>query len=241
MGNSSRDEILKRIRIGLRHKAEASEATIPAGEKLARETVKRETLRRHEELKGRKQAVVNRFVEEITNIRGISKVIPSEGEIKEFIGSLIKGRGVRCVAMWESDFLRRINLSGFLQSEGLQFASPESGGEMANADIGITEADFAVAETGTIVLMTNKKQPRSVSLIPPIHIAVVNSEVIVEKIYDLFLILENSLPESGSILDLTNCMTFITGPSRTADIELTLTLGVHGPREVFVLVYSQSP
>ena len=89
-----------------------------------------------------------------------------------------------------------------------------------------------------MVLMANKKQPRSVSLIPPINVCIVKPEVIVQNVYDLFILVEGSLPESGSISDLTNCMTFITGPSRTADIELTLTLGVHGPKEVFALVYS---
>ena len=238
MGNNSRDEILRRIRKGLQHTAEHSGARMAAQERLDRGEIEQETAKRYVELKERQQILVHRFVEEIIGIRGNGKVVGSESEIKESMGDLIKGRGAKRAAIWESDFLRQLDIREFLQSKGLQIASPENGEEMADADFGITEADFAVADTGTMVLMANKSQPRSVSLIPPIHIAVVKGEVIVENIRDLFLILENSLPESGSILDLTSCITFITGPSRTADIELNLTLGVHGPREVFVLVYS---
>ena len=110
--------------------------------------------------------------------------------------------------------------------------------KMGKADIGITEADFGIADTGTLVLIANEKQPRSVSLIPPIHVAILQSDVILEKMEDVFAILKNSLDETGSIAKLTSCITFITGPSRTGDIELNITLGVHGPKELFVLIYT---
>jgi len=106
---------------------------------------------------------------------------------------------------------------------------------MANADIGITEVDYAIADTGTLVLLTDKDQPRSVSLLPPIHVAIVRPENLVRNIKDLFIILKSRLQNSE---DITSCMTFVTGPSRTADIELSLTLGVHGPKELYVLILS---
>ena len=108
---------------------------------------------------------------------------------------------------------------------------------MAEADIGITEADFGIADTGTLVLIANEKQPRSVSLIPPVHIAIIKSDLIVENLKDLFVRLTNTISQSGSLTNLTSCITFITGPSRTGDIELTITLGVHGPKELVVLIY----
>jgi len=83
------------------------------------------------------------------------------------------------------------------------------------------------------VLLTNKNQPRSVSLLPPIHLAIVQPENLVRNIRDLFVILKSKLEEEK---DITSCMTFITGPSRTADIELNLTLGVHGPKELYVVI-----
>ncbi len=82
--------------------------------------------------------------------------------------------------------------------------------------------------------MAGNKKPRSVSLVPPIHLALVKSDVILGNIYQLFSSLDKSFVENS---ELTSCMTFITGPSRTADIELTLTLGVHGPKELYVLIY----
>ena len=109
--------------------------------------------------------------------------------------------------------------------------------EMAEADIGITEADFGIADTGTMVLIANEKQPRSVSLIPPVHIAIIKSDVIVENLKDVFVLLTNTISQSGSLTNLTSCITFITGPSRTGDIELNITLGVHGPKELLVLIH----
>ena len=105
--------------------------------------------------------------------------------------------------------------------------------KIANSDIGITEVDYAIADTGTLVLLTNKNQPRSVSLLPPIHLAIVRQENLVRNIKDLFIILKSKLQ---NVEDITSCMTFITGPSRTADIELNLTLGVHGPKELIVVI-----
>ena len=130
--------------------------------------------------------------------------------------------------MWESDLL--IGLRNLILDKSLQLASPINKDEMARADIGITGTDFAIAETGTIVLITNETQPRSISLIPPIHIAVMRSNVVVENLDELFFLVKNRS-------EPTSCMTFITGPSRTADIELNLTLGVHGPKELIVLIY----
>ena len=109
--------------------------------------------------------------------------------------------------------------------------------EMAEADIGITEADCGIADTGTLVLIANEKQARSVSLIPSIHVAILQSDVILEKMEDVFVILKHSLDETGSIAKLTSCITFIIGPSRTGDIELNITLGVHGAKELLVLIY----
>ncbi|NIT14362.1 MAG: lactate utilization protein, partial [Candidatus Dadabacteria bacterium] len=69
--------------------------------------------------------------------------------------------------------------------------------------------------------------------ITPIHIAVLNKERIVGSIFDLIMRISNDYSKLSNINELSNCITLITGPSRTADIELNLTLGVHGPRELY--------
>jgi len=102
---------------------------------------------------------------------------------------------------------------------------------VAEADLGLTGADLAIAETGSLVLLSGAGRPRSTSLLPPCHVAVFDRSVLVE-----------SLTQAGVFLEAWNgdgrpawrggAINVITGPSRTADIELTLTRGVHGPKEV---------
>ena len=96
---------------------------------------------------------------------------------------------------------------------------------MALCDLGITEADYLLPETGTIVLHSSAEMPRAVSLLPRIHLAIVRPEMLRPDMHQVFA-------ESRDC----NYLVFITGPSRTADIELTTTLGVHGPKELFVWI-----
>jgi L-lactate dehydrogenase complex protein LldG len=190
--------------------------------------IQQKVIKLREELEEKKWTLINRFINELTKASGKIMVAKGEDEIREFIISLIEEHNAKFLATWKSDLL--LSLSQLLLDNGLQFASPGNKDEMAKADIGITEADFAIAETGTIVLIANERQPRLVSLLPPIHVAIMKSNIIVENLDELFFLVKNSS-------EPTSCMTFITGPSRTADIELNLSLGVHGPKELLVLIY----
>jgi L-lactate utilization protein LutC len=97
------------------------------------------------------------------------------------------------------------------------------------ADVGITSADYALADTGTLVTIASPAEARLVSLLPPIHIAVVPLDRLLTGLDELFTILPNPAEQSSS-------MVLITGPSRTADIEQILVRGVHGPGEIHVVV-----
>ena len=92
---------------------------------------------------------------------------------------------------------------------------------------GITGASAAIAETGTLVISSGQGQPLSASLFPEIHMAVIKSSQIV-------LSLEEALQMDA--LRKASSTALITGPSRTADIEMTLTIGVHGPGELLVYI-----
>ena len=96
-------------------------------------------------------------------------------------------------------------------------------------DVGISTAQAAIAETGTLVLDSSCERHRLVSLVPPVHIAIVNASSICETLSEALALLRKDK-------EISPAVTFITGPSRTADIELTLAIGVHGPRELFVIV-----
>jgi len=103
-----------------------------------------------------------------------------------------------------------------------------------SAYIGITSADFCMANTATLVMKTRPGQARCVSLVPSIHIAVIELKQIIADMKELFALLKWNEKEKAE--GLTNCTTFISGPSKTADIEATMVQGAHGPREVYLYV-----
>jgi L-lactate dehydrogenase complex protein LldG len=239
MSKDSKEEILNRIKIGLYNSPinQDSEKKTPLSLPVNRKMQQKGVLKLYEELQEKKWALIEQFIGELTKVSGKIIVAKNEAEIREFITRLIKEHNAGSLAMWESDLIRQLNLYELVVNRGLRFASLNNTIEIAKADIGITETDFAIADSGTIVLMTNEKQPRSVSLIPPIHIALMKSDIIVGTLENLFFLLKNSYTKLDKTTELTSCMTFITGPSRTADIELNLTLGAHGPRELIVIIY----
>lgn len=96
-------------------------------------------------------------------------------------------------------------------------------------DVGISTAQAAIAETGTIVLDCTQERHRLLSLVPPVHIAIVDASKIYSTLGETLALLQ-------AARELSPAVTFITGPSRTADIELTLTIGVHGPQELYVII-----
>ena len=100
------------------------------------------------------------------------------------------------------------------------------------ADVGISNVHRLIAETGTVVMATEPNEPRSVSLLPPVHIAVAERSQLLPDLFDLFDLFSPSRPANLP----PSCLTLITGPSKTGDIELQLVTGVHGPGEVHVIV-----
>jgi L-lactate dehydrogenase complex protein LldG len=99
----------------------------------------------------------------------------------------------------------------------------------AAAGVGITGCDAAIAETGSLVMLSGPGRSRAVSLLPPFHIAIVRSDQLYESMGEFFA------QRQSDIVTAASC-TFISGPSRSADIEFTLTLGVHGPGRVVVVI-----
>jgi len=99
----------------------------------------------------------------------------------------------------------------------------------ASAAVGITSADYALADTGTLVMLSSPQEARMISLLPPAHVAVVACDRILTGLDELFSI----VPAPASV---SSSLVLITGPSRTADIEQILVRGVHGPGELTVVL-----
>jgi len=106
--------------------------------------------------------------------------------------------------------------------------NPPNAHDIFGVDVGISTAQAGIAETGTLILDSACESHRLVSLVPPVHIAIINASAIVATLADALTLLQQK--------EISPAITFITGPSRTADIELTLTIGVHGPQELYVIV-----
>jgi L-lactate dehydrogenase complex protein LldG len=106
--------------------------------------------------------------------------------------------------------------------------NPPNAHDIFGFDVGISTAQAAIAESGTLILDSACERHRLVSLVPPVHIAIINASAIVATLADALTLLQQK--------EISPAITFITGPSRTADIELTLTIGVHGPQELYVIV-----
>lgn len=101
-----------------------------------------------------------------------------------------------------------------------------------SADVGITGVDYAIAETGTVVLHPRKGVSRLVSLAPPTHIAVLRPGEVLESLDELFAIERDNFLSSR----LSGSMNLISGPSKTGDIEGTIVTGIHGPLEVHLVI-----
>jgi len=151
------------------------------------------------------------------------------------------------VAAWQHPLVGELNLTEKLAGDGIPVFVTKSEGthdepdqrslsreQVARSFVGITSADYCLADTATLVMKTRAGQARSVSLVPSIHIAVIRLEQVLADLKELYTVLRRDLQAQSE--DLTNCMTFISGPSKTGDIELVMVHGAHGPREVYIYV-----
>jgi len=102
------------------------------------------------------------------------------------------------------------------------------------ADMGVSGANLAIADTGTLVIVSNEGNARLVTSLPEIHVALVGYEKLVPSIDEAAAVIK-LLARSGTGQKMTSYVSFITGPSRTSDIEKTLTLGCHGPKELHII------
>jgi len=153
--------------------------------------------------------LVEQFTKALETLAGQVVVVKTPGEAATAIDRALNGR----------TFIRSPKMGG----------GPFSRDAMATTQVGITSADYALADTGSLVIFSESHESRLLSLLPPCHIAVIASSRIVPSLDDVFRL--RPLPAAQS-----SAMVVITGPSRTADIEMRLVRGVHGPGEIHVII-----
>jgi L-lactate dehydrogenase complex protein LldG len=174
---------------------------------------------------------VERFCREFAAAGGVAHRAADAKDAVDIIVSLVQAKEARRVLLGGG--LEALPLADALARTGVEIVRADEGdkAEYFAADVGVSGVDHLIAETGSVVMLTRSDQPRSLSLLPPVHIAVARHEQIVEDLFDLF--------EASAIgaAPLPACVSIITGPSKTGDIELKLVTGVHGPGEIHVVLW----
>lgn len=171
---------------------------------------------------GTRQEETARLLEELRKLsaRGRSLTKP---ELTAALQALVEEQGIRRAAVWDTPRLRALRVTERLSALGVEVVPPGADKRaLAECDLGITEADFALPETGTLGLLSSAEKPRAVSLLPRVHLAILSPQSLRPDLHPVFQEAKGH-----------PYLVFITGPSRTADIELTVTLGVHGPQALY--------
>ncbi|MBM4003433.1 MAG: hypothetical protein FJ295_09130 [Planctomycetes bacterium] len=179
--------------------------------------------------------------QEINEVGGRAIVVDDWTQAPTILAQMLRSFEPRAAVRWRHELLDRVGLDAILKQMGvgvhdfdslIQLAPDEQRAVILDADIGITSTTLAIAETGSLLLSARPGQERVVSLLPPIHLALVAESQIVPDLFDAMQrIRESKLPSAVNL---------VTGPSKTGDIELQLTTGVHGPGTWQVLIVRES-
>lgn len=160
-------------------------------------------------------------------------------ELSTLIPHLIKQYGGKSVVSWDDPRFEEAGLADIGDGDLTHHVwNTEAGDEnlafSAVADVGITFSDITLAESGTVVLFSDRGKGRAVSLLPAIYIAIIPKSTIVPRMTQAAKSIHDKI-ESGELV--ASCVNFISGPSNSADIEMNLIVGVHGPvKATYVIV-----
>lgn len=165
------------------------------------------------------------FAEQFTKLQGKFIFCVDHAELSERLNALVTHYG------WEGLFCREDELRSSLEKSGF---STFSGKSLADCDASITTCEALVARTGSIVMSSAQQSGRTVSVYAPIHICIAYTNQLVYDVKDALLLMKTKYGNA-----IPSLITFATGPSRTADIEKTLVVGVHGPKEVYCFLIDE--
>ena len=179
-----------------------------------------------------------RFIEELEALGGHGKRVASKEEAREYVLELAREREAELLVRWDVDELEALGVDGPLGEAGVEVAVWRKLADFkevaGKADIGLSTASWAIAETGTLVLEGGPGMGRSVTLLPPTYVAIVSVERILRTVPEA--IEKYAGDSAGEAGGLPANVCFHTGPSRSGDIEMALFVGMHGPGDVHVIL-----
>lgn len=148
-------------------------------------------------------------------------------------------RGVAEVVAWADPWLDELGVPAVARQAGISWYAPSAGVDpakvreaSAKAGAGVTSADWGVAETGTLALVSGPGRPRATHLLPPLHIALLSRARLLTDTAALF----REVAALAHVGETPSALQLVTGPSRSADIADVLVRKVHGPGEVLVIL-----
>lgn len=174
--------------------------------------------------------VVDEFIRVATEMARMQVREVARDRVAQEVAAVLRERQARRVVSTRTGLPAELDLTARLSAEGFEACwwSDTTLDATYEADAGVTDVWFAVAETGSLVIRASAEHGRAVSLVPPLHIAIVEPSQVVPDLIDAM----GKIAAEGA----GSATVFITGPSKTSDIEMTLVTGVHGPMEVVVLL-----
>ncbi len=189
------------------------------------------------------RSLMTQFEEELQGVGGHVAEVSSLEEIKRCLEDLMRDRDTARVAVSDGEIIQELGIGEWLESGEVRvmtgseqpYSSEQFKQELLECTVGLTSADYALADTGTLVLVSGNEHHRLISLLPPVHVCILRSDRILPGLTQL---LARVNQESYARERPPQSLICITGPSRTADIEQTITTGVHGPKSLHVLIYS---
>ncbi len=163
------------------------------------------------------------FVQQFTAVNGQFVFCENEEEFTSQLQALVAERG------WKNCYCQEKKISEHLDKADFKYAADENGLKLA--EVGITGCENLIARTGSILVSSRQLGGRKSAVFPAIHITLAYTSQLVYDIKDAIQSIKNNYGDS-----IPSMITLITGPSRSADIEKTLVMGAHGPKEVFVFL-----
>jgi L-lactate dehydrogenase complex protein LldG len=176
------------------------------------------------------------FARAATDAQAVVSVVPSPGAARDRVAAILRADTSRLATISPDAAAPPWACDATLEAPGTRVVirSPAHNdqAELLAADVGVTVAAYGIADTGTLVLCSSPGDHRLDSLAPPAHIALLRASALVPDLEEAF-----ARFAADRRFERHSAVTFVRGPSRTADIELQLTIGVHGPGKVYVVMW----
>lgn len=177
-----------------------------------------------------REELLQQFGTALGSLRGHAHIVANDEEALTALLDILRRHEADSVIGWAANEMPLAQLSDALESAGVEYRRPHGDAVAASdAVVGISGAEALLAATGTVVVRSGAGRGRIPTVLAPVYVVLARAEQVLPNI-------EAWVEKTGGALGQRGNICFITGPSKTADIEMTLVHGVHGPGEVHVII-----